>query len=216
MFVCFLSLRIRGGSWRGSWGEAAFPWATSRKSQQHHLLRTSPRHVSWNSKIITTVIASVIFPASFKKTMYAAIQDDYLWLLHMPKMVHMTLGSPKQFRMCYFINAFVVQSWGISCHLQMVLVLNICGNDKSCVLCRNGVEEPMEDPAPEPEPEPEPEPKVEEIKSEAEEKVLEELEEKAPSPAPVESPPNTQEPPKVRPMCVYCVLILNALHQWTC
>ncbi|XP_027138707.1 ras GTPase-activating protein-binding protein 2 isoform X5 [Larimichthys crocea] len=60
----------------------------------------------------------------------------------------------------------------------------------------NGVEEPMEEPAPEPEPEPEPEPKVEEIKPEADEKVLEEMEEKAPSPAPVESPPNTQEPPK--------------------
>ncbi|XP_044047630.1 ras GTPase-activating protein-binding protein 2 isoform X4 [Siniperca chuatsi] len=60
----------------------------------------------------------------------------------------------------------------------------------------NGVEEPMEEPAPEPEPEPEPEPKVEEIKPEADEKVLEEMEEKAPSPVPVESPPNTQEPPK--------------------
>ncbi|XP_037620311.1 ras GTPase-activating protein-binding protein 2 isoform X4 [Sebastes umbrosus] len=60
----------------------------------------------------------------------------------------------------------------------------------------NGVEEPMEEPAPEPEPEPEPEPKVEEIKPEVDEKVLEEMEEKAPSPAPVESPPNTQEPPK--------------------
>uniref|UniRef100_A0A3Q3IC88 GTPase activating protein (SH3 domain) binding protein 2 n=1 Tax=Monopterus albus TaxID=43700 RepID=A0A3Q3IC88_MONAL len=51
-------------------------------------------------------------------------------------------------------------------------------------------------PAPEPEPEPEPEPKVEEIKPETDEKVLEEMEEKAPSPVPVESPPNTQEPPK--------------------
>uniref|UniRef100_A0A8C4F6K2 G3BP stress granule assembly factor 2a n=1 Tax=Dicentrarchus labrax TaxID=13489 RepID=A0A8C4F6K2_DICLA len=60
----------------------------------------------------------------------------------------------------------------------------------------NGVEEPMEEPAPEPEPEPEPEPKAEEIKPEADEKVLEEMEEKAPSPVPVESPPNTQEPPK--------------------
>ncbi|CAK6958588.1 ras GTPase-activating protein-binding protein 2 isoform X1 [Scomber scombrus] len=60
----------------------------------------------------------------------------------------------------------------------------------------NGVEEPMEEPAPEPEPEPEPEPKVEEIKPEVDEKVLEEMEEKAPSPVPVESPPNTQEPPK--------------------
>nr|XP_020447472.1 ras GTPase-activating protein-binding protein 2 isoform X3 [Monopterus albus] len=60
----------------------------------------------------------------------------------------------------------------------------------------NGVEEPMEEPAPEPEPEPEPEPKVEEIKPETDEKVLEEMEEKAPSPVPVESPPNTQEPPK--------------------
>ncbi|XP_010785339.1 ras GTPase-activating protein-binding protein 2 isoform X3 [Notothenia coriiceps] len=60
----------------------------------------------------------------------------------------------------------------------------------------NGVEEPMEEPAPEPEPEPEPEPKVEEVKPEVDEKVLEEMEEKAPSPAPVESPPNTQEPPK--------------------
>uniref|UniRef100_A0A672YRU3 Ras GTPase-activating protein-binding protein 2 n=1 Tax=Sphaeramia orbicularis TaxID=375764 RepID=A0A672YRU3_9TELE len=60
----------------------------------------------------------------------------------------------------------------------------------------NGVEEPMEEPAPEPEPEPEPEPKVEEIKAEVDEKVLEEMEEKAPSPVPVESPPNTQEPPK--------------------
>uniref|UniRef100_A0A3Q4ASG5 Uncharacterized protein n=1 Tax=Mola mola TaxID=94237 RepID=A0A3Q4ASG5_MOLML len=56
------------------------------------------------------------------------------------------------------------------------------------------LEEPMEEPAPEPEPEPEP--KVEDIKPEADEKVLEEMEEKAPSPAPVESPPNTQEPPK--------------------
>uniref|UniRef100_A0A8D0CTC5 G3BP stress granule assembly factor 2b n=1 Tax=Sander lucioperca TaxID=283035 RepID=A0A8D0CTC5_SANLU len=60
----------------------------------------------------------------------------------------------------------------------------------------NGVEEPMEEPAPEPEPEPEPESKVEEIKPEVDEKVLEEMEEKAPSPVPVESPPNTQEPPK--------------------
>uniref|UniRef100_A0A668AGE0 G3BP stress granule assembly factor 2b n=1 Tax=Myripristis murdjan TaxID=586833 RepID=A0A668AGE0_9TELE len=60
----------------------------------------------------------------------------------------------------------------------------------------NGVEEPMEEPAPEPEPEPEPEPKVEEIKPEVDEKVLEEMEEKPPSPVPVESPPNTQEPPK--------------------
>uniref|UniRef100_G3PZ70 G3BP stress granule assembly factor 2a n=1 Tax=Gasterosteus aculeatus aculeatus TaxID=481459 RepID=G3PZ70_GASAC len=60
----------------------------------------------------------------------------------------------------------------------------------------NGVEEPMEEPAPEPEPEPEPEPKVEEIKPDVDEKVQEEIEEKAPSPAPVESPPNTQEPPK--------------------
>uniref|UniRef100_A0A3Q3ILN2 GTPase activating protein (SH3 domain) binding protein 2 n=1 Tax=Monopterus albus TaxID=43700 RepID=A0A3Q3ILN2_MONAL len=59
-----------------------------------------------------------------------------------------------------------------------------------------GIEEPMEEPAPEPEPEPEPEPKVEEIKPETDEKVLEEMEEKAPSPVPVESPPNTQEPPK--------------------
>ncbi|KAM8878863.1 ras GTPase-activating protein-binding protein 2 isoform 2-T2 [Spinachia spinachia] len=58
----------------------------------------------------------------------------------------------------------------------------------------NGVEEPMEEPVPEPEPEPEP--KVEEIKADVDEKVQEELEEKAPSPAPVESPPNTQEPPK--------------------
>uniref|UniRef100_A0A3B4TYJ4 G3BP stress granule assembly factor 2b n=1 Tax=Seriola dumerili TaxID=41447 RepID=A0A3B4TYJ4_SERDU len=64
------------------------------------------------------------------------------------------------------------------------------------VLCSNGVEEPMEEPAPEPEPEPEPDPKVEEIKPEVDEKVLEEMEEKAPSPVPVESPPNTQEPPK--------------------
>ena len=56
----------------------------------------------------------------------------------------------------------------------------------------------MEEPAPEPEPEPEPEPKVEEIKPEVDEKALEEMEEKAPSPVPVESPPNTQEPPKVR------------------
>ncbi|KAI4832704.1 hypothetical protein KUCAC02_015659 [Chaenocephalus aceratus] len=60
----------------------------------------------------------------------------------------------------------------------------------------NGVEEPMEEPAPEPEPEPEPEPKVEEVKPEVDVKVLEEIEEKAPSPPPVESPPNTQEPPK--------------------
>lgn len=56
----------------------------------------------------------------------------------------------------------------------------------------------MEEPAPEPEPEPEPDPKVEEVKPEADEKVLEEMEDKAPSPVPVESPPNTQEPPKVR------------------
>ncbi|XP_023655151.1 ras GTPase-activating protein-binding protein 2 isoform X1 [Paramormyrops kingsleyae] len=60
----------------------------------------------------------------------------------------------------------------------------------------NGVEEPPEEPAPEAEPEPEPEQKVEELKPEIEEKVPEELEEKAPSPVPVESPPNTQEPPK--------------------
>lgn len=57
----------------------------------------------------------------------------------------------------------------------------------------------MDEPAPEPETEPEPEPKVEEVKPEGDEKVLDEMEEKAPSPAPVESPPNTQEPPKVRP-----------------
>lgn len=76
------------------------------------------------------------------------------------------------------------------------------------MLYSNGVEEPMEEPAQEPEPEPEPEPKVEEIKPEADEKVLEEMEEKAPSPAPVESPPNTQEPPKVRLMCLCCVLPL--------
>lgn len=62
----------------------------------------------------------------------------------------------------------------------------------------NGVEEPMDEPAPEPEPEPEPEAKVEDVKPEADEKVLEEMEEKAPSPAPVESPPNAQEPPKVK------------------
>ncbi len=61
----------------------------------------------------------------------------------------------------------------------------------------------MEEPAPEPEPEPEPEPKVEEVKPEADEKVLEEMEEKAPSPVPVESPPNTQEPPKVRLMSLW-------------
>ncbi|XP_034044505.1 ras GTPase-activating protein-binding protein 2 isoform X2 [Thalassophryne amazonica] len=60
----------------------------------------------------------------------------------------------------------------------------------------NGVEESIEEPAPEPEPEPEPEPKVEEIKPEDDEKALEEMEEKTPSPVPVESPPNTQEPPK--------------------
>lgn len=77
------------------------------------------------------------------------------------------------------------------------------------VLCSNGVEEPMEEPAPEPEPEPEPEPKVEDIKPEADEKVLEEMEEKAPSPAPVESPPNTQEPPKVRLVCLCGVLLLK-------
>ncbi|XP_075947482.1 ras GTPase-activating protein-binding protein 2 isoform X3 [Anarhichas minor] len=64
------------------------------------------------------------------------------------------------------------------------------------VFYSNGVEEPMEEPAPEPEPEPEPEPKAEETKPDVDEKVLEEMEEKAPSPAPVESPPNTQEPPK--------------------
>lgn len=69
----------------------------------------------------------------------------------------------------------------------------------------------MEEPAPEPEPEPEPEPKVEEIKPEAEEKVLEEMEEKAPSPVPVESPPNTQEPPKVSLMCLYVVYI-SVIH----
>lgn len=67
----------------------------------------------------------------------------------------------------------------------------------------------MEEPAPEPEPEPEPEPKVEDIKPEADEKVLEEMEEKAPSPAPVESPPNTQEPPKVRLVCLCDVLLLK-------
>lgn len=67
----------------------------------------------------------------------------------------------------------------------------------------NGVEEPMEEPAPEPEPEPEPEPKAEEVKPEAEEKVLEDMEEKAPSPVPVESPPNTQEPAKVRLTCAH-------------
>lgn len=63
----------------------------------------------------------------------------------------------------------------------------------------------MEEPAPEPEPEPEPEPKVEEIKPEVDEKVLDEMEEKAPSPVPVESPPNTKEPPKVRPVCLHYV-----------
>uniref|UniRef100_A0A665XDX5 GTPase activating protein (SH3 domain) binding protein 2 n=1 Tax=Echeneis naucrates TaxID=173247 RepID=A0A665XDX5_ECHNA len=64
----------------------------------------------------------------------------------------------------------------------------------------NGVEEPMEEPAPEPEPEPEPDqdPKLDDIKPDIEEKVMEEMEEKAPSPVPVESPPNTQEPPKPR------------------
>lgn len=66
------------------------------------------------------------------------------------------------------------------------------------VFVRNGVEEAMEEPVPEPEAEPEPEPKVEDIKPEIEEKVLEEMEEKAPSPVPVESPPNIQEPPKVK------------------
>lgn len=79
------------------------------------------------------------------------------------------------------------------------------------VLCSNGVEEPMEEPAPEPEPEPEPDPKVEESKPEADEKVLEEMEEKAPSPVPVESPPNTQEPPKVRWMCLCSLLEVNIL-----
>uniref|UniRef100_A0A665XDB0 GTPase activating protein (SH3 domain) binding protein 2 n=1 Tax=Echeneis naucrates TaxID=173247 RepID=A0A665XDB0_ECHNA len=66
------------------------------------------------------------------------------------------------------------------------------------MLCSNGVEEPMEEPAPEPEPEPEPDqdPKLDDIKPDIEEKVMEEMEEKAPSPVPVESPPNTQEPPK--------------------
>uniref|UniRef100_A0A665XCD7 GTPase activating protein (SH3 domain) binding protein 2 n=1 Tax=Echeneis naucrates TaxID=173247 RepID=A0A665XCD7_ECHNA len=60
------------------------------------------------------------------------------------------------------------------------------------------IEEPMEEPAPEPEPEPEPDqdPKLDDIKPDIEEKVMEEMEEKAPSPVPVESPPNTQEPPK--------------------
>uniref|UniRef100_A0A8C4F420 G3BP stress granule assembly factor 2a n=1 Tax=Dicentrarchus labrax TaxID=13489 RepID=A0A8C4F420_DICLA len=67
---------------------------------------------------------------------------------------------------------------------------------RPCFLVVGCLEEPMEEPAPEPEPEPEPEPKAEEIKPEADEKVLEEMEEKAPSPVPVESPPNTQEPPK--------------------
>lgn len=66
----------------------------------------------------------------------------------------------------------------------------------------------MEEPPAEAEPEPEPEPKAEEIKPEADEKVLEEMEEKAPSPVPVESPPNTQEPPKVM-MVVFSVVSLN-------
>lgn len=72
----------------------------------------------------------------------------------------------------------------------------------------------MEEPVPEPEPEPEPEPKVEDIKPETEEKVLEEMEEKAPSPVPVESPPNIQEPPKVKLVSLKFVnsfLILNSL-----
>lgn len=81
------------------------------------------------------------------------------------------------------------------------------------MFCSNGVEEPMEEPAPEPEPEPEPEPKVEDIKPEADEKVLEEMEEKAPSPAPVESPPNTQEPPKVRLVYLCGFLPLIKIYQ---
>uniref|UniRef100_A0A8C9XH25 G3BP stress granule assembly factor 2b n=1 Tax=Sander lucioperca TaxID=283035 RepID=A0A8C9XH25_SANLU len=68
--------------------------------------------------------------------------------------------------------------------------------NRPCFVFASFIEEPMEEPAPEPEPEPEPESKVEEIKPEVDEKVLEEMEEKAPSPVPVESPPNTQEPPK--------------------
>lgn len=67
----------------------------------------------------------------------------------------------------------------------------------------------MEEPAPEPEPEPEPEPKVEEIKPDVDEKVQEEIEEKAPSPAPVESPPNTQEPPKVSLMYLVYVSVVS-------
>ena len=43
--ICFLTSRIRGGSWGGAGGETAIPWATSGKPQQHHLLWTSPCHV---------------------------------------------------------------------------------------------------------------------------------------------------------------------------
>lgn len=90
---------------------------------------------------------------------------------------------------------------------MFLLFLN-SGVDRMIIffLYSNGVEEPMDEPAPEPEPEAEPEAKVEDVKPEADEKVLEEMEEKAPSPAPVESPPNAQEPPKVKIACLCGVL----------
>lgn len=109
--------------------------------------------------------------------------------------------------LCLFFNdtldfALTVEVMGIHC----------------CVLCSNGVEEPMEEPAPEPEPEPEPESKVEDAKPEADEKVLEEMEEKATSPAPVESPPNTQEAPKVLERCVTASLSVETkpIHSYGC
>lgn len=85
------------------------------------------------------------------------------------------------------------------------------------VFNRNGVEEPMEEPVPETDPEPEPEPKVEDIKPEVDEKALEALEERASSPAPVETPPNVQEPPKVKLALLKCTssfLSLYSLYIW--
>lgn len=64
--------------------------------------------------------------------------------------------------------------------------------------CSNGVEEAHEEPVMELDSEVSQEPKPEELKPKDEEKDFEEFEEKAPSPVPVESPPNIQEPPKVR------------------
>lgn len=97
----------------------------------------------------------------------------------------------------FFFFSFLITLWILHLHLRWFDI-------HWRVLCSNGVEEPMEEPAAEPEPEPEPEPKVEDAKPEADEKVLEEMEEKAPSPAPVESPPNTQEAPKVMQAWLWC------------